>query len=259
MTTSEPERGAIQVISRAAAILRCLENEPAGLSLGAIAKRIDLPRSTVQRLVDALALEQLLEVHGAGGVRLGPALIRLASRSHGDITQRVRPFLEELSKHTGETAVLVHANRAELMVLHSVISSQELRVAPTPGNFLAIHATSGGKMLLSGMTDSVVTQLLGPELKVLTHKTLSTMPALLDELQQIREDGFSYDREEHMLGVHAMAIGIETPQGRYAISLVGPAWRMEANDEGLRRALTDCRNALADALRSPQVDHPPAG
>jgi DNA-binding IclR family transcriptional regulator len=258
MTTFEPERGAIQVISRAAAILRCLQNEPSGLSLGAIAKRIDLPRSTVQRLVDALVLEQLLESQGAGGVRLGPALIRLASRSHGDITQRVRPFLEALSKRSGETAVLVHANGAELMVLHSVISSQELRVAPTPGNFLAIHATSGGKILLSGMSDSAVAQLLGQDLKRLTDKTVSTLPQLLDELARIRKDGFAHDREEHMLGVHAMAIGIETPQGRYAISLVGPAWRMQAHEQALREALTDCRNALANALRSPEASSLPA-
>ncbi|TWI52475.1 IclR family transcriptional regulator [Pseudomonas duriflava] len=250
MTTVDLDRGGIQVISRAAAILRCLENEPAGLSLGAIAKRIDLPRSTVQRLVDALALEQLLEVHGAGGVRLGPALIRLASRSHGDITQRAKPFLEALSTRTGETAILVHAHGAELMALHVAISNQELRVAPVPGNFLAIHATSGGKILLAGMSDRAVTQLLNEPLRSLTPNTHTALLPLLEELRQVRQEGFAYDREEHMIGVRAIATGIETPHGHYAISLAGPAFRIVAAQDELRAALDECRNALADALRS---------
>ena len=53
-------RGGIQVIARAANILRALEGEGEGLSLGEIAARVDLPRSTVQRIVTALADEQLL-------------------------------------------------------------------------------------------------------------------------------------------------------------------------------------------------------
>ena len=58
MTATDSDRGGVQVISRAAAILRSLEGEPAGLSLGEIAKRCGLPRSTVQRLGEALALEE---------------------------------------------------------------------------------------------------------------------------------------------------------------------------------------------------------
>lgn len=249
MSASETDRNGIQVISRAAAILRSLENEPTGLSLGAIAKRIELPRSTVQRLVDALAMEQLLEVRGAGGVCLGPALMRLASRSHTDITQHARPYLEELSRQTGETAVLVHTSGADLMILHSVVSSQELRVAPVTGNFLTIYATSGGKVLLSKMDDKTVMQLLDGKIKPLTPKTLA-LEQLLEELKQIRLDGFAYDFEEHMTGVGAVAIGLRTPQGHYAISLVGPVSRIEAAQATIKQALADCQQGLTAALRS---------
>ena len=53
-------RSQIQVIARAAAILRTLENQAAGLSLGQIAQRVNLARSTVQRIVAALQAEKLL-------------------------------------------------------------------------------------------------------------------------------------------------------------------------------------------------------
>ena len=54
------DKSQVQVIARAAAILRALEEQPAGLSLGQIAQRVDLARSTVQRIVAALAAEKLL-------------------------------------------------------------------------------------------------------------------------------------------------------------------------------------------------------
>lgn len=54
-TTGEKgDKNQIQVIGRAAAVLRALEDEPSGLSLGDIAKRVNLARSTVQRIVGAL-------------------------------------------------------------------------------------------------------------------------------------------------------------------------------------------------------------
>lgn len=249
MTTAESDRSGVGVIARAAAILRTLEDQPAGLSLGAIAKKSGLPRSTVQRMVDALAHEELLEVHGRGGVCLGPALMRLASHSHVDITQKARPYLEALSQATGETAVLIGASGTELLILHSVVSPNALRVAPVAGNFLSIYATAGGKILLAAMPEKTVLGLLGPALAQLTPKT-PTLEQLQVQLEQIRHTGFAFDFDEHTLGVGAIAVGLQTPQGQYAIDVVGPVWRMEQAVDRIKAALSTCQRELSDAMRS---------
>ncbi|MBG6247121.1 helix-turn-helix domain-containing protein [Candidatus Symbiopectobacterium endolongispinus] len=57
----------IQVISRAIKILRLLHER--GTSLGELARLTDLPRSTVQRIVDTLAAEHLVEC-GWGGASM---------------------------------------------------------------------------------------------------------------------------------------------------------------------------------------------
>lgn len=249
MSSADSDKGGIQVIARAAAILRTLEDEPSGLSLGAIARKSALPRSTVQRMVDALALEGLLEVNGPGGVCLGPALMRLASHSHVDITQKARPHLEELSRVTGETAVLVGVSGTELMILHSVVSPNALRVSPVAGNFLSIYATAGGKILLAAMHETAVRQLLGATLTPLTPHTPS-MEQLLAQLDDIRNSGFASDFDEHTLGVGAIAVGLQTPQGQYAIDVVGPVWRIEQHIEVIKAALVKCRADLTQAMRS---------
>jgi DNA-binding IclR family transcriptional regulator len=236
------ERNSIQVVSRAARILRCLESEPQGLSLGVIATRSNLPRSTVQRLVDALAVEQLLDI-GKNGVRLGSALMRLASHSHFDVTYSARAPLERLAQHTGETSALVYSSGIELIMLHAVVSSQELRVAPMVGSFLCVYGTAAGKICLSKMSDEQVTSLLGGVTEPLTSDTLS-LPALLDDLRHIRQQGIAFDHEEHRQGIGSIAIGVETTQGFYSITVVGPSWRIRDQREPIILALKECQASL---------------
>jgi DNA-binding IclR family transcriptional regulator len=52
-------KNGIQVIARAATILRLLKTSQSGLSLGQIATQVDLPRSTVQRIVIFLLIINL--------------------------------------------------------------------------------------------------------------------------------------------------------------------------------------------------------
>ena len=62
------DKSQVQVIARAAAILRALEDENSGLSLGQIAQRVSLARSTVQRIVAALSAEVFVIAAGPGDV-----------------------------------------------------------------------------------------------------------------------------------------------------------------------------------------------
>ena len=70
----------VQVIARAAAVLRALEGKPEGLSLAQIAREVGLARSTVQRIVAALAAEDFVsEAQPGRGVRIGAGLARIAA------------------------------------------------------------------------------------------------------------------------------------------------------------------------------------
>lgn len=249
MSGQYSERSGIQVVSRAASILRCLESEPEGLSLGTIANRSNLPRSTVQRLVDALIVEQLLEV-GKSGVRLGSALMRLASHSHFDMTRLARAPLEQLAEQTGETSALVYASGVTLITLHSVISNQELRVAPMVDSFLWAHGTAAGKICLAQMSNDRVEALLGGELKPLTPHTL-TLSALFEDLASVREHGIAYDHQEHRAGISAVAVGLETIQGFYAISVIGPAWRIRNQSSEIIHALRECQASMTNSCSLP--------
>src|SRR3954452_14621335 len=132
----------IQVIARAASILRALEKAKAGLSLGELGKLLGLPRSTVQRIVAALHSEKLVvPASPAGGVRLGPTVLALASSMRIDFIAFARPYMERLSHELRETVDLSAIRNDHLVFLDQVVGPQRLRTVSAVGEKFPLHCT----------------------------------------------------------------------------------------------------------------------
>lgn len=251
--------GQIQVIARAAAILRALAGQPRGLSLGQIAKRVGLPRSTVQRIVGALEAEQLVTTGGASeGVRLGPMLGLLAASSQTDLVSIAQPHLEALSRRVHETVDLSVMKGHQVVSVAQSRGDQELNVVFPVGGALPTYCTAHGKALLAELSDEEVAQLVGSRLEPFTPKTHRTLPALLADLREVRRSGFAYGLEEHAEGICALGVALRTAAGaQYAIAIPVPAYRFHARLDVLRRELARCRDeieAAAGATLGPAPD-----
>ena len=153
------------MIARAAAILRVLEDEADGLSLGQIAQRVDLARSTVQRIVGALAAEKFVIAASPNGrVRLGPTILRLAASARTDFVAAARPFLAQLSSELKETADLAVVKNDHLVFVDQVIGSQRLRTVSAVGETFPLYCTANGKAYLAELDDAAIAALIGSEL-----------------------------------------------------------------------------------------------
>ena len=248
------ETSGIQVIARAAAILRAVGRD--GVSLGELARETNLPRSTVQRIVDALAHEHLLEA-GADGVRLGWGIQSLAQVSQTRITEQVRPYLESLGLVTQESVDIACRAGREVAFVDRVISQQELRVVPMSDKPRPLHAMANGKALLALMDDVAVCRLLGLDddgsglAPTLTPHTLVQRATLLSTLADVRRTGLAYDREEHAVGVCALAIAIDVPGIRpHALSIAVPTSRFEMNLPRFESAIRAAHKDIVAALRN---------
>ncbi|MDT3671048.1 MAG: IclR family transcriptional regulator [Aromatoleum sp.] len=242
------QQGGIQVIARASRIMRALGAHPHGLSLAGIAAEVDLPRSTVQRIVTALATENLAEPAGAaGGFRLGPALGQLIYQTEADIVPVARPHLERLSQALHETVCLSRINARQTHLLEVFVGEQVLRIVPPVGSTAPVHLTADGKALLARMTPEEVKDWLGEDLPPRTGRSKG-LAALLDELEEIRRSGFAYDNEEHTEGVSAVSVSIGTYRGAYAITVIAPTARLHANLEDFRHALANTRTVVERLL-----------
>ena len=144
------DKSQVQVIARAAAILRALEDQATGLSLGQIAQRVGLARSTVQRIVSALEAEKLVIAASPNGrVRLGPTILRLAASVRTDFVSLAHSFLVKLSHELRETVDLAIVKRDHLVFVDQVIGSQRLRTVSAVGETFPLYCTANGKAALA--------------------------------------------------------------------------------------------------------------
>lgn len=243
-----PQRQSIQVIARAASILRALEGERTGLSLGQIAQRVGLARSTVQRIVDSLSAEQLLiAATPAAGVRLGPALVRLATSASLDIEQITRPIMAELARDTGETVDLSVLKSSAAVFVDQVQGAHRLRAVSAIGEAFPLHCTANGKALLSLLEDERIDRLLrqsGVKLQAGGGRA-----GVWSEIESCRRTGLAFDLEEHTEGICAVGAAFSDPLGRpMALSIPVPVTRFKRHRQELGAALLRARGQILDAL-----------
>lgn len=249
-TRNARDNGGIQVISRATRILRALRDENAGLSLGQIAERVDLPRSTVQRIVHALVDEHLLMAASpAGRVRLGPGILALASNSKIDVVEIAHPHLKALAEATGETVDLAGLRDDHLVFLDQIAGTHRLRAVSAVGETFPLHSTANGKACLALFANDEVRQRLKGKKLVTASGKARTLDSLLGELDEVRRSGVAFDREEHSAGISAVGTAFRDQSGAiYAISVPAPTGRARAIEERVAALLAPARDRLRRTL-----------
>lgn len=237
-TSNDEGKGGIQVISRAAAVLRSLKGQREGLSLGQISEKVGLPRSTVQRIVGALQAEQLVISALPGrGIRLGPELSSLAESARIDVVELLHPYLAELGERTGETIDLAVFRNRKMVFVDQIPSLHRLRAVSSVGEAFSLTTTANGKACLAKLSDQQVLDYLRHE-QPERFASNKARAAFLAEIAAIRESRVAFDRDEHTEGISAIGASFFDLHGNlYAISIPTPSSRFATNEPKIEREL----------------------
>lgn len=241
-TPDEPDgRGGIQVIARAAEILRLLQAHPGGLSQAEIGERLGMARSTVSRILNALDDEALIASRGSRGpYRLGPEIARMADTVRLGVVMDVHPFMEELSRELGETVDLSILDGDRVTFVDQVVSPHRLRAISAVGESFPLHCCANGKALLANLPLERQTQAVPSRLARLTANTITTPAALRKELERVRAEGVAYDREEQTEGICAVGAVLHgVGEQLVAVSVPVPAHRFYRRETELAQALLE--------------------
>ncbi|MBJ7518347.1 MAG: IclR family transcriptional regulator [Solirubrobacteraceae bacterium] len=212
-------RGGIQAIARAGRVLRALEAAPEGLTLAALSTAVDLPKSTVHRLVAALTEEELVTTSPDGAIRLGGGLVRLGAATRRALRHDLRPVLAQLRDEVDETVDLSVLDGPSVRFVDQLPAEHRLRAVSAVGVAFPLHTTANGKALLAALPDDAVAALVPRD------------AALAAELDEIRRTGIAFDREEHTEGISAVGTAVHDAAGPVAaISIPVPTARFARNE-----------------------------
>ena len=182
----------VQSVDRALGILEVLARVgEAGVT--EIAGELGVHKSTAFRLVATLEAHRLVEqTVDRGRYRLGVGVLRLAGATTArlDLVQEARPICRKLAADTGETVNIAVLSESSALYLDQVAGSSALQPHNWVGQHIPLHATSNGKVLLSGLDAAALDRLL-PTLPSYTPQTITRKAALRAELDRVREQGYA--------------------------------------------------------------------
>jgi DNA-binding IclR family transcriptional regulator len=247
MTQDVKPKDGIQVIARAAAVLRALKDSQAGLSLGQIAEKVGLPRSTVQRIVAALIEERLLMATRVDGVRLGPELQALAEAARYNTVDLCRLHLNALMATTGETVDLSTLRAGQMVFLDQVQGSHRLRAVSSVGEHFPLTTTANGRAALSILPQAEALALAQAEWGGVDAP--GQVYLLQAQLDRARNLGFAEDNDHHTEGISAVGIAFRDLSGEiFAISVPIPSSRYADQRDAVIAAVLAVKQDLTAVL-----------
>lgn len=226
------ERGGIQSIERAFAILQEIARNRDGIGLADLSKRVGLHNSTTFHLVKTmLSLGCIQQIRDSKRYRIGRQLFTLAAGALDDIelVSLATPVLESLTLATGECSHFAVRSGDNIVVLAKTAGSGMFQMADQVGVMRPAHCTALGKVLLAALTPPQLERYLAShELHRLTPKTITKPDALLREIDTVRRDRVGYDDGEFDAEARCVAVPVHdfTGQVAGAIGISGPIWRL---------------------------------
>ncbi|WP_191966700.1 IclR family transcriptional regulator [Microbacterium testaceum] len=203
----------IQSVSRAVDLLIAVAESSTGETAKSLADRFELSLPTTYHLLTTLWAEGLISKDSQRVFQIGPRaeIIAQAVQRADAVPPAHRAALHQLVSETSETTYLGAWRGGTVKVLETAEGAHAVRVVGLNDAYAAddLHARASGKLLLAFSSPEVRAETLSRlKLRRLTPHTITRRADLIAELDRIREQGLSYDREEFQLGVSCISAPI---------------------------------------------------
>lgn len=248
----ESPTGGVQSVDRALQILSILARL-GQVGVTEIAAELGVHKSTAFRLLSTLETHDFVSQTGdRGKYRLGIGLVRLAGASSArlDVVQEARPICRRLAAQCGETVNLAVLSERSALYLDQVAGGSALQSHNWVGQHIPLHATSNGKVLLSGLEREEVDRRV-ESLPSYTARTVTSRAALHHELAQVRDQGYAVAVDELEVGLTAVAAPIRSAHGDVvaSMSVSGPTFRLgDTQVEELVKLLVEAADEVSHRL-----------
>lgn len=223
----------IPSVRRAARILHTVAAAERPLGVSELSRILDLPKSTVFRIVTTLELEKFLERLEGDRFRIGVLAFEVGSAyaTRFDLESAFHKVARRLVREQNETVQLAILMGTDILYIGKQDCSQPVRLVSKVGTRLPAHTTSLGKALLSCLSEEELHSLYPDgRLTQMTPISHTSLASLIEDLQKVRERSWAHDNEETVIGLQCVGSPICDEGGRpiAAISIAVPSQRMSA-------------------------------
>jgi DNA-binding IclR family transcriptional regulator len=228
----DKQRGGIQSLGRAFAILEEVARHREGIGLADLSKRVGLHNSTAFHLVKTMvSLGYIRQEKDTKRYRVGRPLFALAASSLDEIemVNVATPVLEDLARDTGESSHFAVRMGDAVTVIARTSGPGAFQLTDRVGVVRPAHCTALGKIILAALRPDQLQRFLERvELTPSTEKSITEVAVLKREIEEIRRSGIAFDDGEFNLEVRCVAVPVRDFTGQIigALGISGPVWRL---------------------------------
>lgn len=243
----------VTTLARGLALLAAFTPQHPSLGLSDLARACGLGKRTTYRLAATLvALDYLVQdpltKHYSPGLRvleLGFSVLESL-----EVRVRARPFLDELSRLTGEFVSLGVLEGAELVLVDAVKPAGiTVGVQTYIGWRVPAYLSSHGKVWLASLPHGKFVELYPNEdLEARTEWSIRTRTQLAEELAEVRVLGYAINDQQSAIGVRSVAAPVRDRSGALVGSLNLAVPTARASVDYLRSELAPLTQKFAAQL-----------
>lgn len=257
---SNPEnKYRVTSLDKALLILELVIDQGRDLSITEISQKLGMVKGTVHRVLSTLAARKFIQQNSRTkmyGLGVRTLEIGTASNKEKLLRMAMASFLMELYQTCGETVNAAVWEDYEVKYIYRLESKEMLRPSITAGARFPGYCAATGKIFLSYFSNEDIRQIYNQKkaLKKLTAQSISTVDALIKEIEKVRINKVAIDDEECIGGVYCIAAPLLNPKGECvaAISISTPKNRLNARRcAAFAKLVSETAGKISGSLSAP--------
>ncbi len=222
-----------QSVTKVLSVLEAMAEHGKPIRLKKLAETVSIPESTTLRLLISLTESGYVTQNAESQkYTLTYKIVRVANqfRASFSLIEIARPYLKELSQKCQESVCLAIDQDSKVVHIDTVDGPNNiLQTLQKVGKSVPLYCSGIGKNLLLNYSEERIRSLYATRgFTPFTPYTITSADELLQEIAQVRKQGYAYDKEETELGACCIAAPIHNYNGKVVagISVSGPSLRM---------------------------------
>ncbi len=248
---SEPrETEFVQSLQRGLAVMRAFDADHPALTLSEVARATGLARAAARRFLLTLVELGYMRVEDRRFM-LTPKVLELGHAYLSSLTlpEIALPFMREFVSEVRESSSICVLDDHHIVYVARVPAKRIMSVSISVGTRFPAHATSLGRVLLSGQSDEWLERYLASaDLTQITRRTIVDPARLRAEIERVRKQGWAMVDQELEEGVRSLAVPIRAASGGVAaainVSVHATRWSLDALRDDLLPRLREAAAAI---------------
>ena len=207
----------VPTLEKGIAVLECLSLHPEGLSMQRLKSLLDVPQTTIYRILNTLLrLGYLLYDEKAKEYKLSSKLLTLgfASLNEHNLLEIVLPYLRELRDIVKETVCFGVLGSEKGVFIEQAQGHHTFRFVLSPGKVFELHCSAPGKAMMAYLPAVIRDRYLSlMSFEKYNERTITDRKTYLKELDRVLKMGYAVDNEEELTGVICVGVPLLNYKG----------------------------------------------